>query len=822
MHQLIREVVEGVYVFNQSPSIIFEPNNDSSASCSIPSAYADTLSGQSLFAVDYYVKSLVHGTTVPLREKRAKINEKWRKNENLHRLYSELGMIEMNDDEELGSDIYIERLEPFHRYPSILVDHSLAAQELTLRRSTGEGQAHQVQQASRCAFLQHLEQIRIGVLFGLESVQQSGSLILYEPFVDVFSSINIGKNEDNFEELSSLQTCLQKQREFVRQLLRKKQSISHDLDLLQFVHFLTIFLSTLKQQHKTINCMNLLPCMNPDMLKTDREIPPFLPSKNSCWSPYTGENNYCAADGKLSFNKHPVTVQPLNKEMHERKESIYAKAFTHQHRDIITTTIGERSYTLVTLHLENYYPKFPRWVYAMEQELKAQCLKNPPLTDMRVQELLRRPLGSRQASKLKTINVMLVPCIEKGLIGPVAALVKRSTKTRISKLDENGMALIHYAAAYGRADMISLLLHYGASPTQPCQQNDQSMPSSSCPIHLATQAGDMDSVCCLVRNKAPWDVLDDNGWAPIHHAAFRNYNNIIKMFGSFDAACIEMQTKDKVSATPLLLAAMSGALDSVKTLTALGANITAVNKQNQNFVEVAAINKHVSILQFAIVGLDDLEVQIPAVLKILSEMLKADANSGYPQAACYCLDSLLRWKSSQYKELVELDCIAQLTQLAKSSDDDLQLLAVQVLADMSNQDEVIKALIQSKAIPVLVKHLSSPNDHLQSCCCVLLCDLGLSQENRSIIAADGGMKNIINLLLSTHDDVQLYSAACIGILCRDNPKNQELVREYDGLPFVIALLNSNLSCIQGCAAATLQVHNMHALKIVVSAILIFL
>ena len=55
-HQIIRELVVGIYACNQMPSITLDANFDQSTACNIPAAYIDTHVGQLLINLDYMIK----------------------------------------------------------------------------------------------------------------------------------------------------------------------------------------------------------------------------------------------------------------------------------------------------------------------------------------------------------------------------------------------------------------------------------------------------------------------------------------------------------------------------------------------------------------------------------------------------------------------------------------------------------------------------------------------------------------------------------------------------------------------------------------------
>lgn len=77
IHQIIRELIYGIYVLNQSPRVNLEANCDQTSTIKLPPAYIDTRIGQVLSTLDYMMKCLWHGAYFP-KDKRAHFNERWK------------------------------------------------------------------------------------------------------------------------------------------------------------------------------------------------------------------------------------------------------------------------------------------------------------------------------------------------------------------------------------------------------------------------------------------------------------------------------------------------------------------------------------------------------------------------------------------------------------------------------------------------------------------------------------------------------------------------------------------------------------------------
>ena len=69
--------------------------------------------------------------------------------------------------------------------------------------------------------------------------------------------------------------------------------------------------------------------------------------------------------------------------------------------------------------------------------------------------------------------------------------------------------------------------------------------SGPTPLHLAARCGSLDASACLVANYANLLAVDEEGWAPIHHAAYFNHEQILKLLVRKNDALLELQAKNK-------------------------------------------------------------------------------------------------------------------------------------------------------------------------------------------------------------------------------------------------------------------------------------
>ncbi len=836
IHQITRELVEGIYIFNQIPSISIDTNQDSTSTVSVSSAYTDTLVGEALFAVDYYIKSLLHGTMVPQKDKRGRMLEEWKKFTmvNLREEFMAHGMIPMEKDKELGKKLYKETKQPRTRYPPKCVNSAQAHHQLSPRLTTGEDFEQQQAYMRRDIFLQHLDQVRLGLVFRQESIQQRGNLFLIKPVAEVVTGITAMQLEaaSPSSSLSAhLHGYLQKQRQFVEENLRKKVDISRYIDLLGFVSFMTHLLVTLKKQNKIISVSSLIKPRSKDVMRTERELHPFIPLSTSRWSPCLSKSSHTGAHGGINFLKSRITRTDPNIPEDELEKvlklaSVEAaiksfSSFSAIEREISTCEIEGKSYYIICLEVETFYPKtpkLPRWVHAMSAELRLQCSRLPQLNDLRIQDMLRRPVGPRKSIAMKTVNVLLQASIQHNLLPAVMALLRRVTQTRLEKADEKGMTLLHYAATNAHSDVISALMIAGSSVHQnispPANPN-----SLTKPIHLAAKTGSVEAICCLIHYGADLCEHDEEGWTAIHHAAFHNCHVIIRHIATVAPLLVSDITENRLSTSPILLAAQNGCLDSFKCLDELGADLAATTTTGVSVVHYAALRNDIGILKYLVVREERREggggggggggtVEVKGeegggdggvdVWATLSEMLTSEP--AHAEASARSLDSLTRWRPGHSDQLLQHRAIDSLVQLLKK-DETMQLLASQVLANLSNIDNVKAALIKTEAVGLLVKLLGSTNDRIQVNVCLVLSDLAVLRDTQDTIAAARAIPSLIKLLQSDVDDLQLFSCACLGILAHENPKNQTSISEANALPMMVSLLRSPLTCIQECAAS---------------------
>ena len=116
-------------------------------------------------------------------------------------------------------------------------------------------------------------------------------------------------------------------------------------------------------------------------------------------------------------------------------------------------------------------------------------------------------------------------------------------------------------------------------------------------LHYAARCSSLDSMSFLLCNYAISTFVDNNGWMPIHHAAFVDNVPGIKIIFRRHYEAIELLTRGENKWTPILLASSAGSLQSIVCLIDLGANLAFKDDNDYNLIHIAA-HKYIHVLKF--------------------------------------------------------------------------------------------------------------------------------------------------------------------------------------------------------------------------------
>mgnify|MGYP003688301953 CR=1 FL=1 len=104
--------------------------------------------------------------------------------------------------------------------------------------------------------------------------------------------------------------------------------------------------------------------------------------------------------------------------------------------------------------------------------------------------------------------------------------------------------------------------------------------------------------------------------------------------------------------------------------------------------------------------------------------------------------------------------------------------------NISEHASVRQALTKAKAAPILIQLLNSPDDNIQSRVAIILSDIASVEGNQSLIAEEGGIPPLINLMDSELEEVLINTVNAVRVLCAGNPANQDAVAEHGGIAFL--------------------------------------
>ena len=735
IHQIIRELVLGIYILNETPSLFLESNFDQSTACQIPPAYHDTRIGQLMIAIDYMMKSLWHGVFFP-KDKRSKFTERWRQSVNLNLLtgeaetkrsfqliWTEAGLLDMSKD------------------PDFHIAYS------NIPNGDSENQKTLDEQKF---FMKHVDDIAMILTFKQESVQCFENMFVSNADYHVVSVIRNDKIDLNTFE--RLHRKLRIHEQFISKNLENKQETRREMTLLKIASFLMPFFIALRKKHKIPDVSKLLPPLTHDECKTDREFPPIVISPDQKCKFFDPLERYHGLHGGIQMERDtPVHFAIPDLSIVESYESIIQNAISYLTKVVKApgpmqdsyplhpVMINGKKYCVLLLELEAYYPvtpKLPKWVHAYYEEISKLKPKKLPLGEAQIHEQFRKRYGYQRTVKLKQVPAGLQAAAQRGLVAVFHSICRRQTLSRLGSQDQLGLSLVHHAAMKNRPQIITQLVVMGLDVN--VRRFNNASASGIMPIHLASKCGALDSLACLLAYKADFLAYDSTGFASIHYASFYNNASCIRLLLNKSDALTELPTSGSSKSTPLLLASSSGATEAVICLLDHGADMSKRDNENNSAVHLATLHEHTHILEYFI---NEDNSQSP-VWEVLVQMLSSK-NKTHQEKACKCLEELTLGKKSYWKPLLQAKGVEALVLLLQEDNEVLQSLAASVLCNIGDQELVRKTVGSSNAIPTLLKLLQSTVPVIHSRAAVVLGDLACINECQMVIANEGKLASCV-------------------------------------------------------------------------------
>nr|XP_028686762.1 ankyrin and armadillo repeat-containing protein isoform X10 [Macaca mulatta] len=321
--------------------------------------------------------------------------------------------------------------------------------------------------------------------------------------------------------------------------------------------------------------------------------------------------------------------------------------------------------------------------------------------------------------------------------------------------------------------------------------------SGPTPLHLAAQACSLETTVCLLCSKADYTLSEKRGWMPIHFAAFYDNVCIVIALCRKDPNLLEAEATAENQCTPLLLAATSGALDTIQYLFSIGANWRKTDTKGNNIIHLSVLTFHTEVLKYII------KLNIPElpVWKTLVEMLQSESYKRRMMAVM-SLEVICLANDQYWRCILDAGTIPALINLLKSSKIKLQCKTVGLLSNISTHKRAVRALVEAGGIPSLINLLVCDEPEVHSRCAVILYDIAQC-ENKDVIAKYNGIPSLINLLNLNIENVLVNVMNCIRVLCIGNENNQRAVREHKGLPYLIRFLSSDSDVLKAVSSAAI-------------------
>ncbi|KAL9968183.1 hypothetical protein ACROYT_G026526 [Oculina patagonica] len=795
MHQIVRELVIGIYILNQTPSITLESNYDCSTSCQIPPAYFDTRIGQILSDVDYMMKSLWHGAYFP-KDKRTKFAERWRQAVNLNTttgepetrrslqlVWTEAGILDLASDPELT--------EAYDAIPDENKDDLVAAEE-------------------KRHFMKHVDELALKLTLFQNTVNQHQNIFLTDANYHISSIVRSDKID--LQSYEKLQRRLGAHQEFIRNTLLLKPEIKRQLCLLKFISFMVPFLIAIKKRCKVPDINKLLPPFTFEECKTEREFPPLILRPEFKCKNFDHSEKYFHLHGGISIDRQTPPAEKISPAIVAERENLEYLASDAYNKIMSSDTVMLESYPMaaveidgkryfvLNIHLETYYPvspKHPLWIHAHYDEIVKLKPKRLPVHELQIHEQFKKRYGYQRTVKLKQIPAGLQASAQRGLVSIFHTMTRRLPPSRLTTQDSSGLSLIHHAAMFNRPQIITMLVVMGFDVNVRRYNNISSQGVS--PLHLAARCGALDSLVCLVTYKADVMMFDSQGWVPVHYAAFFNHVDCLLHLIHHEPKLLELKSNDDLQSTPILLAASSGALDAVKCLIELGAQYTSIDKEGNGAVHLAALHFHTNTLEYFISWNNE---EVP-VWDLLVGMLKSE-DVKRKHSAVKCLEVLSLAAENNWKFILRAGGVPALVDLLRLENVELQSLAASVLCNIGSHAEVRAEVSKADAIPVVVSLLASPVPMIHSRAAVVLGDLACLDVNQGKISEEGGIEALVSLLDSELEHVLVNCVNALRVLCDGNHDNQTAVAKSGAIDTLTELLSAKSKNLQANTAACLS------------------
>ncbi|MGH0142826.1 UNVERIFIED_CONTAM: hypothetical protein FKN15_036637 [Acipenser sinensis] len=825
VHQIVKELVVGIYCFNQMPSLRLESNFDQSTTCQMPPAYYDTKVGQILISVDYMMKGLWHGAYIP-KEKRVRFSELWRSSmdvdasgipqtrKNLYPEFLAAGLVDISDD------------------PAF---HNMYSEDINTDPTYEPNSPEEVK-----ICMQYCDHFLLQLTSYLTSVKQYNNLFMYDGTYNIANTVRLIEDKMNPEIYQRLQKRLKLQEKLVTKYLQKKPEVRKNMAYVQLISFLVPFLIGLKKKMKIPDLSRLLPSFSDDKLKTERELPPLYHGPDfTCKHFQYEQNKYFHLHGGIEFDIGTPLLGDVSDEIKSAFEDLQCLAASHlsqlreqdtsyrENYSIPVVQFEGRSYYVISIELETFYQQFNKtqWWGAMLVLIKTLKIKRLPLNDIQLHEQFKKTFGYKKALKCKNLSYGLKSAAERGLSAIFHTFSRKNSPSRLGFFDEYGYSLIHYAAIHNQVPIISQLAMAGLQLNQ--RRSDKFISSGVTALHLAAQYGSLEALHCLLALQVDYKMVDRRGWTAIHFAAF--YGNVLCIQALYrkDPTLLEMESIAESRCTPLLLAAMSGSLDALRYLLSIGADWKKTDSKGNNVVQLGVLYFHTEMLKHLIeldLGLipplvkllhSDIEDVLLNVVNCIRVMcINNPANQStvtqeggitplveflmlrsevLQEAASTALAELARGHRQNQDAIATEGAVTPLVKIISGRKIDVQVKAAMALEAVADHNAAIQTAFLEKSVTKhLLRLLKVFQLEVREQGAVALWALaGQTLKQQKMMADEIGHNFIIDFVLSSSDKMQYVGCQAVIALSRDSKAHQDQICQNSGVGPLIRLLRNS-------------------------------
>lgn len=298
--------------------------------------------------------------------------------------------------------------------------------------------------------------------------------------------------------------------------------------------------------------------------------------------------------------------------------------------------------------------------------------------------------------------------------------------------------------------------------------------------------------------------VDDRGWAPIHHAASRNYAASVEQFiETAGADQLELKTQDGVGNTPLLLAVISAAQQTVEILVLLGANIAAVNSQRLGVTELCALHGHAHLLDYFI----SLRSSQLNVFKNLIIFL--DSNNG-KEALCAgsIIDTAtmktLGTSNSWSPSLIKEGLVPVLLQvLAKDLGDIVKQYALNILHNILKYGNVKEQIIQCNGFQVLIPLIQEEQRKMLSSVINIIDELVSEKNCVEALCTANAIPALVNIIAhvdnvnssekESRESILIPAVRILGVMAEESTDCKNAIGKQEYLSVLVGLFKESES-----------------------------